>query len=158
MGQRGQRIASRSPLPHDLTLFVDLQASRPAEAHTALFRGLHAARRPFADHLSLELGESAQHLQHEAAGRRVRIDVLGDALEGSAALLQALDDGEEVLKRSRNTVELVDDQGVAALEIPEEFVEDWSAQRGAGPFFFVNQIDAGFIQSIDLRARFLLLS
>lgn len=82
----------------------------------------------------------------------------GEALEGSAALLQALDDGEEVLKRSRNAVELVDDQGVAALEISEEFIEDWLAQRGAGPFFFVNHIDARSRQSVDLRACFLLLS
>lgn len=84
--------------------------------------------------------------------------MLGEALEGSAALLQALDDGEEVLKRSRNAVELVADQGVAAFEISEEFVEDWSAQRGAGPFFFVNQIYAHSRQSVDLRACFLLLS
>lgn len=139
-------------------LFVDLQASRPAEAHTALLRSLHAAGRAFADHLSLELGESAQHLQHEPSSGRVGVDVLGEALEGSAALLQALDDGEEVLKRSRNAVELVADQGVAAFEISEEFVEDWSAQRGAGPFFFVNQIYAHSRQSVDLRACFLLLS
>ena len=79
-------------------------------------------------------------------------------LEGSAPLLQALDDGEEVFKRSRDAVELVDDPGVAALEVSEEFVEDGSAQCCAGPLFFVDQIDACFRQSIDLRARFLLLS
>jgi hypothetical protein len=48
-------------------------------------------------------------LHHRPTGGGVRVDVLGKAFEACAALLQALDDGKEVLERSRDAVELIDD-------------------------------------------------
>lgn len=75
------------PLRDDSGFFVGFEASRPAEAYTASLGGLHAALCALADHFTFEFGERAKHLEHEAAGRRVGVDVLGEAFEVRAAIL-----------------------------------------------------------------------
>ena len=53
--------------------------------------------------LALELGDGADHVQHEPAGRRCRVEVHGEDAQRCALALDPLDDSAEVRDRTSQT-------------------------------------------------------
>ena len=73
------------------------------------------------------------------------------------ALLQALDDVEEMADRAGEAVETDDDENIAGPDLAHQSCQLWPSARGARPVFPVNCRAAGGAQLIGLRVRGLVL-
>jgi hypothetical protein len=61
----------------------------------------------------LKLGESAEDVEDQASTTAGGVDGLGERPKANAALVEVVDDLDQVLQRPREAVELPDYQGVA---------------------------------------------
>src|SRR6185437_2618251 len=91
-----------------------------------------ACRCPLADHRPLELGEGSNHLHHHPSGRSGRVDILSDGTEAGAYVADPLHDVQHVLERTRQAVELPDDDGIALAQMVEQSMQLRSIPTPAG--------------------------
>ncbi len=91
-----------------------------------------------------------------ALGRRC-VDGVAQRAKVGAALLQALDDVEEMADRAGEAVETDDDENIAGSDLTHQSGELWPSARGARPVFSVNCRAARRAQLIGLRVRGLVL-
>src|SRR5271157_3288800 len=85
------------------------------------------------------------------------VDVVAQGAKMGAALLQAVDDVEEMADRAREAVEADDDENIAWSDLAHQSCELWPSARGARPVFLVNCRATGRAQLIGLRVRCLVL-
>ena len=78
---------------------------------------------PLADHLTLELGERPDHLQHHPPRRGGGVDSLGQRLEPHLHPLEAIQEGQQVLEAAAEPVELPDHQHVPGAQGVEQAVQ-----------------------------------
>ena len=112
---------------------------------------------PLADHLSLELCQSAEDVedQFSAAGRSV--DLLGQALETDAPLLQPSDRLYKVWEGSPETIELPDDEGVPRADVAERILETWPVGLGTTGGVGEQPFAAGLFERILLEREGLIM-
>ena len=93
---------------------LDVVAERglAAHPHALLFGRRDLVADPLARDLALELGEGEQHVEREAAHAARRIERLRDRHERYALRVEDLDDLGEIRQRSRQPIDLVDDDHV----------------------------------------------
>src|SRR5690349_14994699 len=90
--------------------------------HALGLRGRNLVTDALAGDLALELGEGEKHVQRQASHAACRIELLGYADERDAARIQPLDNLGEVRERSRQPINLVDDNNIdpAAIDVIEQ--------------------------------------
>ena len=82
--------------------------------------GPDAVLGPLCDQAALELGDGAEDVEHELAGGGRGVDLLLEGDEGDLALLQLLDDLEQLAQRSAEAIEAHDHDGIALAGIVQE--------------------------------------
>lgn len=111
-------------------------------------------QRTLADQRTFELGHGSEHLEHELASRGSSVDGLGQRPDARAAPLQLLENLEQMAQRSRNTVELPDDEHITGLERLERGLK-LGTVLDRGELLLVDLADTVTLERVELKARFL---
>jgi hypothetical protein len=100
-------------------LDVVAQRRHAAHPHALALAGRDLVADALAGDLALELGEGQQDVQHQAAHRGRRVELLGDRHERHAVALEHFDHLGEVRQAARQAIDLVDDDHVdlAGLDV-----------------------------------------
>ncbi len=109
-----------------------LAQPRIAGKFAARLGRLHARLGALGDQRALELGDGAEHLQREHALRRRGVDRIAQRAEMRAALLQPLDDLEQMADGAGEAVEADDDEDVAGGDLAHQLCQHRPRARGAG--------------------------
>ena len=73
-----------------------IEFQRTAHMKPAPTRRRHTRFRPFRDHAALEFRDSANHREHHAARRRVRVDSVHDRLKSDIPASQLIEELKQV--------------------------------------------------------------
>jgi hypothetical protein len=98
-------LAALVQLPGDGQLLRRHRGGTAAQAAPGPCRR-QAGHRPLVDQVPLELGEGAEEVEDELAGRCGGVDALLEAAEADAAAVQFADGVDEVAERAAKAVEL----------------------------------------------------
>ena len=120
-------------------------------------RRLDARLRALGNQRPFELRDRAKDLERKHALGRRGVDGVAQRAKVGAALLQALDDVEEMADRAGEAVEADDDQNIAGSDFAHQSGELRPSARSARPVFLVNCRAARRAQLIGLRVRGLIL-
>jgi len=127
------RNAAR-PIGHEvlgIAQLVDGHDPRPATFSTPCSRRENAFFDALADEVALHLGKSGLDLQEGPAGGCGRVHRRIDGLEPDTALLESIDQGNEVVRQPSETVEIQHDQDIVATQMIE--AGDQAGARRIGP-------------------------
>jgi hypothetical protein len=128
----------------------------PAVGESLSFAPCQAVGGALQDHGPFKLGEHGEKLKEHPAGRGAGVDGLGQATERDPPGVQVLDNGQEVDQGSAEAVELVDGQGVSALQLPEDLDLDGPVLAlGAGLLLLVDRVAAGPVEGVELDLKVL---
>lgn len=75
--------------------------------------------------------DRAEHMEHQFTDGRARVDLLFQAEQRNAALLQHGNGREQLGERAAEPVEAYDREGVAAPRVVEQRREPWPFHRAA---------------------------
>ena len=140
---------------------LDPIAERNDAAHpyALLLRGRDLVADSLARNLPLELGEGQQHIEHQPAHARGRVEGLRDGNERHAMCVEELHQLGEVGKRTGEAIHLVDDDDVdpALFHVVEQFLQRRSLYRTAGKAAVVvtvaDQLPAFMGLALDIGLR-----
>lgn len=88
-------------------------AARPATNTTASPRGRQSARGPLAKQVAFQLSDRRHHGKHELTYRGSSVDAEGKDSQIDPAVMEVLDESEELNGLPAKSIEGVDDQRVA---------------------------------------------
>lgn len=106
--------------------------TRPSHMDASGFGGSHACFRAFGDEGALVFGEHGELTEDHAPDGRRCVNALGDGVEMDAALLQVIQDRQQMNGGSTKTVQLPDGQRVTGLEISHHAVKSRTCRLGTG--------------------------
>src|SRR5262249_6339012 len=126
------------------------------ELDTACFGAFAAVVGAGADQFALELGQTSEHCEHQAAvwGGSVSPRIL-ERTKASAALADLIEDIEQVAGRSRQAIEPHDREHVAVLEPANHLGQLRSVGLRTRDLLFVDVAAACRLEFGDLRAEVL---
>ena len=115
--------------------------------------GLHALAYALADDIALHLGERGLDLQKGPARRRGGVHGRVDRSESDAALVEFVDEGDELAGAAPEPVEVEDedDEDIPATQVVEAGGEARAIGRGAGGVILEHALAAGGgVQGVEL--------
>ncbi len=118
---------------------------------------LHPCLGALGDQRALQLGDGAENLQRKHPLRGRRIDRVAQRAEMHAALLQLLDDLEQMADRSGEAVETHDDEDIAGGDLAQQLCQHRAGARSAGSVLLMDDTAAGGLQFVDLGVVGLIL-
>ena len=104
----------------------------------------------------LDLDERAEEVEGELVGGRRGVDGLFQALQRHAVVFEVASPTDEVLKRSAQSVEPPDDEGIAGAEQFLDLVEPWASRDGAADLIDNHLVTAGALERVALQVGILL--
>ena len=123
----------RLGLVHHQLLVLDVVAERrqPAHPHSFLLGGRDLVADTLRRDLALELGKGEQHVQREPAHGSAGVELLGHRDKRYTCCIEHIDDLGEVGERSRQPVDLVDDDQIdfALLDVDQKGLQCRAFQR-----------------------------
>jgi hypothetical protein len=134
----------------DLGLLLGRELGLPAAVAALGACGAQARLGSFAHHGALELGESAEHLHHHAAGSRGAVYVFGERAESGAGLFDLVEDEQQVLERARQAIEFPDGEDIAGLEPVKQAMEFRPIPAATRDAFLVDALAACGFEGLDL--------
>ena len=102
-------------IPSDLGLVGSQRPRAPTNTATSTSR-FEASLGALLDDRLLELRHGTEDLEDQLAARCARIHAFGEAAEGDTSLLEVLDQGDEVLERTTESIESPDNDRVAGAD------------------------------------------
>lgn len=125
-----------------------------SEFHTCGLGSGDAVRGTLPDQLTLELGQRSQHVQHQSSGRRRGIDGLIEHDEIDLFGGETIDNCCEIQHRSRQTVELGDDEHVAVADEIEGAEQFCSVDGGStGLLLLEDFLYSGLFELAELDVK-----
>jgi len=132
---RFRQLSSGTDHSHYRRLDMRRHRSRPADAGTTFSSGLLARHAALADHVPLELRESAEQLQHQTPSSASSIDGLRQASEAGTCYLDATKYRKQVGQTASHAVDFVDHKQVARPKGRQGRIELRPPRSGAALFF-----------------------
>jgi len=126
-----------------------------AMALATLNSGNLASDDTLANHASLELGDGTQDLEHEFSDGAAGVDRFCQAAKGYALLVQLIEDLEQILQASGDSIDFPDHQDVARGQRLETLTQHWPRANAAAAFS-KDVLDACPLQRIQLKAGVLI--
>ena len=120
-------------------------------------RRLDAGLRALGNQRAFELRDRAEDLEGKHALGRRSVDGVAQRAKVGAALLQSLDDFEEVADRAGEAVEADDDEDIAGPDLAHQPGELWPSPRRARAVLLVDRRAASRVQFVGLGVRGLIL-
>jgi hypothetical protein len=112
---------------------------------------------PLADHLPLELCQSPEDVEDQFSTAGGGVDLLGQALETDAPLLQPSDRLYKVWERSPETIELPDHERVTRADVAECLFQAITLSGGAAGGIGEDAIATGLCERILLECEGLIM-
>lgn len=141
----------------DFLLLIWLELGFASAYAALLASGFESADRALSHHGTLELCEEPDDLHHHSAGRRGGVYRFGQASEAGAFTIEGLDDGQQVLERAREPVELPDHHDIAITQIVEQMMQLGPVPAATGGLFLEDGLAAGGFQGLQLEIVVLVL-
>src|SRR5262249_12314851 len=158
-GIAARQIGLDRALGEALDRFLALMGSerlRTSKTHAACFGALPAVVCTRSDQFTLELGQAAEHCDHQLAVRRggIRPGVM-KRTEASTGLADRIDDVEQVAGRAREAIEAGDDKHIAGFQPANHLRQLGPVSLRARDLLFENVAAAGGLQLGDLAGQIL---
>ncbi len=109
------------------------------------------------DHLSFELREGSKHRKQHFSRRKCRIDVFREAAKSGSGLLHALQNGQQVLQRSGEAIQLPHDHDVTRSKLIKHAMELRAIPTAARCSFLEDPSNPGRLQRANLRRAVLIV-
>lgn len=123
LGDRFDGVVARRVHPASDFYLLLAHGARSAASPAAGSCRLESGLRSIPDQISLELGKRREDMKNETSAWGGGIDVLLEALEPDASLLEHGDGLDQMLQRSTQPVEAPDDKSVSAPKVIEDSIE-----------------------------------
>ena len=112
------------------------KAAGAAQPFATLLGCLQADLRSFRDQRRLELGNRAEHVEHQFACWCACVDAVRDGAETHAPTVQIVQDGREVLDRAPEAIQLPHHQRIAGLKQGQRLIQRWPPVFPSGDLLF----------------------
>ena len=122
---------------------------------SALPRGLQPRVDPLAQEVALKFRQRREQMERQLAGGRRRIDVLGEGMQFNTSLVEQHRGVDELTERTRQAVELPDNDNIPLPRVIQEAHQFRSIRCGPGGFLLIDAAALGAFERIELEMGFL---